>query len=446
MLEYVHDILIVAAAAGISLAILYLYTLATSLSSSSSSSGGTCDSLAAVPVGTIIPFAGTLTNLPNGWIACDGAAYSPSTYPDLYDQIKYTYGQVGVNYMVPDTRGLFLRGLDNGATRDSGRAIGTTQLSTAPTIQPPPYRNKIINGACEINQRDSGAPATCRASGYTIDRWAYVSTQDGKATYQQNAGNIAPPAGFTNYLGFTTAAALTIGPSDYFTVVQYIEGTNIADLRWGSPAAVPVALSFYVYSSAKGAFGGAINNGARTRSYPFQYVIAAANSWAYITVLVPGDIAGTWATNTTTGIVVAFSLGAGTAVSGPAGTWAAATYVSAAGAAASISTVGTTFYITGIQLEAGAIATPFERIPYAATLAACLRYYEQVNNCFIVGTIGYPNDGWRGLAIAFAAKRAVPQISSNLGGFNTVWLTGAGYYKQTTVQVFLNNYAVDAEL
>lgn len=81
------------------------------------------------PIGTIIPFGGTSNSVPKGWLLCDGAAYDPNTYADLFGIVQYTYGRSGINFMTPDLRGVFLRGVDAGASRDPGRVLGTTQLS-----------------------------------------------------------------------------------------------------------------------------------------------------------------------------------------------------------------------------------------------------------------------------------------------------------------------------
>ena len=82
-----------------------------------------------VPIGTIVPYAGT--DIPDGWIACDNASYPTTTYPKLYDAIGYTYGMDGKNYRVPDTRGVFMRGMDSAALRDTNRPAGSIQLSVS---------------------------------------------------------------------------------------------------------------------------------------------------------------------------------------------------------------------------------------------------------------------------------------------------------------------------
>jgi len=241
------------------------------------------------------------------------------------------------------------------------------------------FRNRIINGDMRIDQRNAGASSTPATDTYTLDRWGYAASQASKFTVQQNAASVTPPAGFTNYLGATVASAVTIGASDFFWIQQFIEGYNIADLGWGSANAQTVTLSFWVRSSLTGTFGGALQNSANNRSYPFTFTISAANTWEYETVTIPGDTAGTWLTTNGKGIRLSFGLGVGSDRTGPAGAWAATNYASATGATSVVGTNGATFYITGVQLEAGTVAEQFERLDYGRQLIQCQRYYYRVS-------------------------------------------------------------------
>jgi hypothetical protein len=238
-----------------------------------------------------------------------------------------------------------------------------------------PYtlKNKIINGSMVIDQRNAGASGT--GGGYTVDRWAYQASQASKLTWQQNAGSVTPPVGFTNYLGYTTTTAFSIGSGDFFWNYQVIEGYNIADLAWGTANAKTVTLSFQVYSSLTGTFGGALQNNAQNRSYPFSYSIPVANTWTTVSVTIAGDTTGTWTTTNTAGLRVYFGLGVGSTYSGTAGSWSGSTFYSATGATSVVGTSGATFYITGVQLEQNTSATPFERRLYNQELANCQRYY-----------------------------------------------------------------------
>jgi len=235
-------------------------------------------------------------------------------------------------------------------------------------------RNRIINGSMVIDQRNSGASGT--TNGYTIDRWAYYGQQASKGTWGQNLNSVTTLVGYPNYLGFQSSSAYTLLAGDSFAFYQPIEGFNFADLGFGTASAQTVTLSFVVYSSLTGTFGGTLKNFAQTRSYPFTYSIPIANTWTSISVTIPGETSGAWGGSTNAGAAyVQFGLGVGSTLSGTAGAWASASYVSATGAVSVVSTNGATFYVTGIQLEAGSMATPFERLPIGETLMLCQRYY-----------------------------------------------------------------------
>ena len=242
-----------------------------------------------------------------------------------------------------------------------------------------PYvlKNRIINGAMEIDQRNAGAATANTINGYTVDRWSVNQSVTGKLIAQQNQGSVTPPAGFTNYLGVTSQSAYSVLTSDYYMISQSIEGYNVADLAWGTANAKTVTLSFWVRSSLTGTFGGVVKNSSTNRSYPFTYSIPTANTWTQISVTIAGDTSGTWLTTNGIGIYVQFGLGAGSTFSGTAGAWAAANYVTATGATSVVGTSGATFYITGVQLEQNTSATPFERRLYNQELANCQRYFEK---------------------------------------------------------------------
>jgi len=315
------------------------------------------------------------------------------------------------------------------------------------------FRNRIINGAMVIDQRNAGAAQNALAGStttYLVDRWYYYGTQAGKFNSQQNAGSVSVLAatGFKNYLGLTVASAVSVGASDFFNLRQAIEGFNTADLAWGTASAKTVTLSFWVYSSLTGTFGGVISNTSFTRCYPYTYTVSSANTWTQISVTIAGDTTGTWATDNTAGVIVTFGLGAGSTFSGTAGSWSGTTYASATGATSVVGTNGATFYITGVQLEAGTTASPFEYRQYGTELALCQRYYQKYtsangaifrgNNSSATGSFFY----WMPFAVVM---RATPTMSvgsptySNASGaawanigqdgaeFNVTVSAGGGY-------------------
>ena len=252
-------------------------------------------------------------------------------------------------------------------------------------------RNRIINGDMRIDQRNAGAAVTPSVDSFTLDRYKYEASQASKFTIQQNAGSVTPPAGFVNYLGLTTASAVSIGTSDYFQVVQIIEGLNIGDLAWGTASAKTVTLSFWVRSSLTGTFGGSLRNSAVNRSYPFSYTISSANTWEQKSITIAGDTSGTWLTTNGIGIRLTFGLGNGSTFSGTAGSWSGSNFQNATGATSVVGTLNATWYVTGVQLEVGSVATPFERRDYGRELIMCQRYFVQYQGDSAVasGLLGY---------------------------------------------------------
>jgi hypothetical protein len=262
------------------------------------------------------------------------------------------------------------------------------------------FKNRIINGAMVIDQRNAGASVTATTSSpYTLDRWYAQATVNSKYTVQQNAGAVTPPVGFSNYLGATSSAATVLAAGDYYCISQGIEGFNIADLAWGTANAKTVTLSFQVYSSQTGTFGGSLWTGNSGAYLPFSYSIPTANTWTNISVTIAGPTIGSWYTNNSNGVTLNFSLGAGTTYSGgTAGTWSSTLYVQPSGCVNIVTFSGATFYITGIQLEAGSTATSFDYRSIGTELALCQRYYYRIkatagNKIFSSGAQSYATTG-----------------------------------------------------
>jgi hypothetical protein len=235
------------------------------------------------------------------------------------------------------------------------------------------FRNRIINGAMVIDQRNSGASVT--ALGYTLDRFGIFATQVSKFSIQQNAGSVTPPTGFVNYAGITSLSAFTPAAGDFFGYGQAIEGYNTADLNWGTVNAKTITFSFWVRSSLTGTFGGFLKNNAGDRFYIYSYTVSSANTWEQKSITIAGDTGGTWNTTNGLGIYVAWGLGAGSTYSGGSASWGSTFYNQPSGSVNLVSTNGATFYITGVQLEVGTNATNFDYRPYGTELALCQRYF-----------------------------------------------------------------------
>jgi hypothetical protein len=312
--------------------------------------GDTMTGVLAVTAGTAALPAITPSGDPNTGI------YSPSA-----DQLAISTG--GVQRLLVDASGITTSGLNGGPLAGA--------------------RNRIINGDMRIDQRNNGAVVTLAvADAYTIDRWNTQEDTDGGMTAQRST---TAPAGFIYSLLFTTTTADTsLGATQSAWFRQHVEGFNVDDLAWGTANAKTITLSFWVRSSLTGTFGGSATNSAVNRSYPFTFTISSANTFEYKTITIPGDTTGTWLADTGRGITIFWGLGVGSTYSGTAATWAGAAYYSATGATSVVGTNGATFYITGVQLEPGTVATPFERRSYGQELALCQRYYSTLDNASVM--------------------------------------------------------------
>lgn len=244
------------------------------------------------------------------------------------------------------------------------------------------FKNRIINGAMVIDQRNAGASITPTSdAGYSLDRWKCRLSVSSKYSVQQNAGSVTPPAGFSNYLGVTSLSAYTPSGSDFFSINQQVEGNNWNDLAWGTANAKTITLSFWVRSSLTGTFGGSFSSGVDFNySYPFTYTISSANTWEYKSVTIVGPTTGNWTATTGAGIEMWFTLGVGTTYAGTANTWQSGGKIGPSGCVNVVATNGATFYITGVQLEVGSTATSFDYRPYGFEFDLCRRYCEVFRN------------------------------------------------------------------
>lgn len=249
----------------------------------------------------------------------------------------------------------------------------TTKLDTDSLFG---FRNRLINGDMRIDQRNNGTVVSLPAMtiNYPVDRWTIVNNTNGTCDIQRS--NDAPP-GFTNSTSITiTSPDTSLTPIQYLTFWSRNEGNMFSDFKFGTQNAKTFTLSFWVKCSLAGVFGGAIrNSNSDYRGYPFNFNINSINTWEYKTIIIPGDTTGTWVKDNSPGFDVLFSLGTGSTYTGTAGSWVAANVINATGSTSVVSVNGATFNITGVQVELGSTATPFEFRPIGTELALCQRYY-----------------------------------------------------------------------
>jgi hypothetical protein len=278
---------------------------------------------------------------------------------------------------------------------------------------------------------------------YTLDRYQSTASQASKYSVQQTT---TAPSGFSYSLKATSLSAYTVGASESFRIQQPIEGYNIADLAWGTASAATVTLSFRVYSSLTGTFGGSITNAATDYTFPFSYTIPSANTWTTISVTITGPTSGTWGATNGAGLYVIFSLGAGSSVSNTAGAWASGFYASVTGATSVVGTNGATFYITGVQLEKGSTATSFDFRSYGTELALCQRYFESSNPTDQLAYMPfacYSSIEFYGTFMYKVTKRAVPSVTFNSTAWNVYYNSSARTFTSVSADgVGVNNMAV----
>ena len=270
------------------------------------------------------------------------------------------------------------------------------------------FKNRIINGAMVIDQRNAGA-SIAFGDVFPVDRWNCFENGSMAFTGQRST---TAPVGFTNSLLITTTTAASPAAASRSQLLQVIEGYNIADLGWGTANAKTITISFWVRSSLTGQFGGSLQNYATTRSYPFSYTISSANTFEYKTITIAGDTTGTWNTENSGGINLTFDLGMGSDLLGTAGAWAGVNYRGAIGDVKLSETNGATFYITGVQLEVGSTATSFDYRPYGTELTLCQRYFEKTSGA-IQGSLSSANGQGNVQWYYKATKRSAPTVTGN---------------------------------
>jgi hypothetical protein len=267
----------------------------------------------------------------------------------------------------------------NAVTYDANQNATHTGYISAPNTFG--YKNRVINGNMNVDQRNAGnsytVPGGNSTAYYTVDRFAIQSYGSNVFTAQQNSGNAPASQGFAQCLKITTASAQSIGSTDYYALFHNIEGYNISDLGWGTSGAKTITLSFWVNCSLTGTFSGALKNSDASRSYVFSYTVNSANTWEFKTIVVPGDTAGTWQSGASIGISICLDLGAGSGRKTTAGSWYGSNYYGATSSVTLASNASATYYITGVQLEVGSKATPFDMREYGRELIMCQRYFEK---------------------------------------------------------------------
>ena len=322
----------------------------------------------------------------------------------------------------------------NAITDASGGNTATINSMTPTADSLQGLRNRIINGDMRIDQRNAGASVSFgTSSAYYIDRFQGRMMTGSSHTIQRST---TAPTGFTNSTLVTIGTGGSPASTDRNQFSQVIEGFNVADLAWGTASAKTVTLSFWVRSSLTGTFSGNISNNASNRSYPFTYSISSANTFEQKSVTITGDTSGTWLTDNGVGLYLYFNLGSGSTYLGTAGAWAAADYRGSTGSVSVVGTSSATWYITGVQLEVGSVATPFERRDYGRELIMCQRYLPAFNGTawIFMGQAGSSTINYVPITFPVSTRVAPTGITVSSASHFRCWTAAAADLTSTDVQ------------
>lgn len=247
------------------------------------------------------------------------------------------------------------------------------------------FNGMQINGCHDVNQEFVDGSSWRVGNGYGIDSWFCYATPATIQGSRISASQLGFPNGF--WLNLNTNMPGTIGPTDAALVTTHLEGYRSARLRWGTAAAVPLTLAFWITSNRPGAYGLAVSNSGQTRGWATILNLTGGNIFDFFTITIPGDTAGTWKTDNNIGVYIVFTLCCGSSYQAPPNTWSNGVVNGPVGQGQFglntdwIQVVGF-FAFPGIQ------APTYDRLPYLARpyteeLWLCQRYFELFGSGFM---------------------------------------------------------------
>jgi hypothetical protein len=324
-----------------------------------------------------VPFANTTANTTGNYGLLQDSegtfTYNPSTN-------TLTVGTVSGALSGNATTATTATNVSGGTANVASLTVNSNNISAVNSLG---FRNRIINGDMEINQRGAGAVLVTTANNgvKTVDRWFCGVGGTAGITFQQVVDG--PTNGPKYSLKMTTTTAWTGTGQEGNHIFQWIENSNVLDFKYGTAQANSCTVSFWVKSSLTGSFSafmytnGGTASASRTIVTPFT--ISAANTWEFKTITFVGDVTGSgYATiaDNGAGLLFGIDLGSGTGRNtSTTNTWQQVDDVRTSSTPGILPTSGATMNLTGVQLEAGIVATPFERIDYGRKLFMCQRYY-----------------------------------------------------------------------
>ena len=272
------------------------------------------------------------------------------------------------------------------------------------------YSGMQVNGNMEVSQ-ERGTSAVTTGS-YVVDGWA-VAVSGAAISAQQVAD--APDGHPASLKVSVTSADTSPASTDLACIFHAIEGYRTSRLALGTSSAASIAIGFWVKANRPGNYSVSIRNGAANRSYVTTFAVTASATWQYVTLTIPGDVTGTWATTNSTGLTFAITLMSGsTYTTASSSIWISGNYVAVAGA--TNGTASTTDYmqITGVTLLPGielpsAARARFVMRPYDQEWTLCRRYYRTIQSgvgvayASTVARFNIPHEGMRAAPTASAS-------------------------------------------
>jgi hypothetical protein len=310
--------------------------------------------------------------------------------------------------------------------RNLANLLGTgTQVTTADIADGVFQANKnlIINGAMQVAQRGTSVASSSGSVVRCVDRYRCFARGAGAATFSQTS-TVPTGQGFANSLRVdVTTVDSSLDSNDLYLIDQRLEGQDLQQLAKGTSDAKSITASFWVRSTKTGTYILELFDDDNTRNISKTYTISSADTWEYKTVTFEGDTTGALDNDNNTSFTLRWFLGAGTSYT--SGTLATAWEANndadrAVGQVNFFDSTGNDFYLTGVQLEVGEQATPFEHRSYGDELVRCQRYYQSIDYYHDYGSTSSAGNVFYYTNFSFpVTMRATPTMTASQWGQNT---------------------------
>jgi len=243
---------------------------------------------------------------------------------------------------------------------------------------PGSFRNLIINGAMQVNQRGTVANAGNEYGG--PDRM-YFFKNDGAMTISQDT-DVPTGQGFANSWKCDVTSVAGTSGNNYVGLQQKIEGQNLQHVKKGTSNAEQLTLQFWIKSTKTGTYIAELWDEDNSRTCSKSYTVSTTNTWEKKTITFPADTTGALGNDNGDSfrVYLWFFAGSGFSSGTLNTTWAANTNANrAVGQVNACDNTSNNIYITGLQLEIGATATSFEFRSYGDELQKSLRYFYKTS-------------------------------------------------------------------